>query len=82
MMEAEHQCFTVSDTAYLRNIDLKSRCVAVHYQKPPTITDNGQSIGLRFPFLILAEYIEDADKVAEKVARILNAHWDDEGSDA
>lgn len=80
-----HTCFTVSGTAYLRNLgrdDLRAPCVAVHYQRPPTKTENGTSIGLRFPMLIMAHYLEDQEAVAAKVARILNDHWDDvEASD-
>lgn len=72
-----HKCFTVSDTAYLRNVDTRGRCVAIHYQKPPTKTENGMNIGLRFPMLIVADYLEDMDTVAEKVASILNAHWEE-----
>lgn len=71
-----HQCFTVSDTAYLRNCDRMGRCVAIHYQRPPEKTAAGWSIGLRAPVLIVAEYLEDVDGVAAKVARILNEHWD------
>lgn len=78
-MADEHKCFTVNGTAYLRNLsreDIRAECVAVHYQKPPTKTETGTSIGLCFPFLILANYVEDAEAQAEKVARILEAHWD------
>lgn len=74
-----HRCFTVDATAYLRNLDrddLKARCVAVHYQRPPTKTEGGTSIGLRFPMLIVAGYLEDPDAVAAKVADILERHWD------
>lgn len=75
-----HRCFTVDATAYLRNLDradLKARCVAVHYQKPPTKTEGGTSIGLRFPMLIVAAYLEEPDAVAAKVADILERHWDE-----
>lgn len=76
--KAEHKCFTVSGTAYLRNLTREeiSDAVAVHYQKPPRETEGGKSIGLRFPLLIVAEYVEDKEGVAEKVAAILNEHWD------
>lgn len=80
MADIEHQCFTVNSTAYLRNLnheDLHGECIAVHYQKPPTITENGRSIGLRFPMLIMAGYLEQPEAVAQKVADILNKHWED-----
>lgn len=76
----EHRCFTVDTTSYLRNLnreDLTERCVAIHYQKPPTKTETGTSIGLRFPMLILGNYIDDAEKVAQRVADLLEKHWDD-----
>ncbi len=81
-MSEQHECFTVSTTSYLRNLDaadLREGCVAVHYQRPPQKTENGTSFGLRFPLLILANYVEKQDEVAAKVARILNEHWDDDG---
>lgn len=85
MTDTPHQCFTVSTTNYLRNLDredLRGECVAVHYQKPPTKTETGTSIGMRFPMLIIALYLEQQRDVAEKVAQILNRHWDnEEGSD-
>lgn len=77
----DHRCFTVKTTNYLRNLDredLNARCVAVLYQKPPVKTDKGTSFGLRFPMLIVAGYLEEPDAVAQKVADILERHWDDE----
>ena len=80
-MSDDHTAFTVNGTSYLRNLDsedLRSPCIAVHYQEPPVKTTTGTSYGLRFPFLILANYVEDQDKIAQRVADILNKHWDDE----
>lgn len=80
----EHQCFTASATAYLRNLnseDLRTACYAVHYQRPPEKTERGTSIGLRFPLLIVAGYAAEPAEIAERVARILNKHWDDPASD-
>lgn len=80
-MTEDHKCFTVSDTAYLRNLsgeDLRGDCIAVHYQSPPSVTETGLSIGLRFPMMIMAGYLEQPREVAEKVARILEKHWDSE----
>jgi len=82
MTDAPHQCFTVSSTAYLRNLDRDDRrreCFAVHYQRPPERVDGGgTSIGLVAPVLIVSFWMEDQRGIAEKVARILNTHWDDE----
>jgi hypothetical protein len=80
---AEHACFTVDTTAYLRNLDrddLREETFAIHYQKPPVKNEGSTTIGLRFPTLIVAQYVEDQREIADKVARILNAHWDDEVS--
>ncbi|MFT3967611.1 MAG: hypothetical protein QM690_17185 [Sphingobium sp.] len=77
----EHRRFTVRYTAYLRNLgreDLRADCIAVHYQNPPTVTEQGRSIGLRFPMLIMAGYLQDSEKVAQRVADILEKHWGEE----
>lgn len=77
----DHRCFTVDTTSYLRNLDredLNGRCLAIHYQKPPVQTETGTSIGLRFPMLLVAGFLEEPDAVAAKVADILEKHWDDE----
>lgn len=80
----EHQRFTVSTTAYLRNLepdDLNDEVFAVHYQAPPRQNANGStSISMRFPTLLVAGYVEDAQGVADKVARILNEHWEAENA--
>lgn len=80
-MADEHQRFTACATAYLRNLDREDRaadCYAVHYQAPPEKTETGTSISLRWPLLIVSAYATGPEKVAERVARILNKHWDDE----
>jgi hypothetical protein len=77
-MSGEHQTWSVDSTAYLRNLDredLRAECIAVHYQSAPTKTERGTSIGLRFPTLIVAGYVEKPREVADKIAAILNAHW-------
>lgn len=83
MSETEHTCFTVERTSYLRNLspeDRRAACIAVLYQKPPTRNEEAgtTSYGLRFPMLIMANYLEDQQAVAERVAAILNKHWDDD----
>ena len=78
-MSEEHTCFTVDTTGYLRNLDredLAAPCVAVLYQTTPTKTERGTSHSLRFPMLIMAHYLDDASDVAQRVADILNKHWD------
>lgn len=76
----EHQCFTVDATAYLRNLDPEDRradVFAIHYQNAPKKTERGTTISLRFPTFIVASYVSNPREIAEKAARILNAHWDD-----
>jgi hypothetical protein len=76
----EHQRFTASSTAYLRSLapeELAAETFAVHYQDPPRVGDGSTSISLRFPALVVSAYLCEAEAVAEKVARILNAHWDE-----
>lgn len=78
---APHQCFTASATSYLRNLDredLRGECFAVHYQRPPVKIEGGTRHSLNFPMLVVSLYFEDQQGVAEKAARILNKHWDDE----
>lgn len=77
-MEAEHKCFTVDKTAYVSNMTREEMrdCLAIHYQRPSKTTEHGTSIGLRFPFLIVASYIENAQEVADKIASILEEHWE------
>lgn len=75
-----HKCFTVSTTAYLRAIPPEDarNAIAVHYQAPPKITDVCRTISLRFPILVVPGLVDEGEKMAEKVAAILNAHWIDE----
>lgn len=79
-----HQLFTVNETAYLRNLapdDVNGRCVAIHYQRPPETTERGQSIGLRMPILVMSLYFTEQDKIAQRVADILNKHWNEDAAD-
>lgn len=79
-MSEAHTVWTVDSTAYLRNLDsedLRADAIAVHYQRPPRKTERGTSHSLRFPLLIVAGYVEQPRDVADKVAAILNKHWDD-----
>lgn len=82
MADTPHQCFTVAATRYLNNLDredLRGEHIAVHYQKAPETTENGStSIGLITPVLITSLYLAERQEVAEKVAALLNKHWDDE----
>lgn len=77
-VDPDHKLFTVSGTAYMRNLSreqMNGKWIAVHYQDPPKRTERGHSRGLRFPTLIIADYVEDAQALADKVAAILNQHW-------
>tara|TARA_B100000678_G_scaffold260020_1_gene240572 strand:+ start:89 stop:334 length:246 start_codon:yes stop_codon:yes gene_type:complete len=78
MSDTEHKCFTVSSTAYLRNLTREEMndAVAVHYQAPPRKTEGGTCHSLNFPLLVIAGFVEDPEGVAEKVAAILNEHWE------
>lgn len=82
MSDAPHQCFTVSDTNYLRNLhrdDLRGECFAVHYERAPERLEGGRTrYSMIFPMLVVSLYFEEQRAIAEKVARILNRHWDDE----
>lgn len=78
MADQPHQRFTVSTTAYLRNLsskDLRGQCFAIHFQRPPRKTEGGTSIGLCFPMMLMAGYLENPEGVAQQVAAILEAHW-------
>lgn len=81
MTDTPHQCFTARSTAYVRNLtkeDRQEEFFAVHYQRPPKDFGNGhKSIGLIAPLLIVSLYMDEQKAIADKVARILNAHWDD-----
>lgn len=83
MTDSQHECFTVDGTSYMRNLDrerLNGKWAAIHYQKPPTRNEEQKttSFGMRFPLLIVADYVEQPQEIAEKIARILNQHWEDE----
>lgn len=77
---AEHQCFSASQTAYLRSLDPDDRTAwAVHYERPPVNNGNGTTThSLVFPMLIVTAYLSEGQAVAERVAKILNKHWDEE----
>lgn len=75
--------FTASSTAYMRNADRNQQFFAVHYQAPDRqLPEGGVRMSLRFPMLIVAEYVNQPEAVAEKVARILEKHWDDAEQEA
>ena len=77
---SEHTVWTVDSTAYLRNLDredMESECIAIHYQSPPKRNENGTtSHSLRYPLLVVSLYVGQPREVADRVAAILNAHWD------
>ena len=68
----ERRRFTVSRTAYLRNLSREEICggaVAIHYQEPPKTTEHGTSFGMRWPVLMVSLFLDDQQETAEKVAR-------------
>lgn len=78
--KSEHVVWTVDATSYLRNLDsedLGAETIAVHHQSAPEKTETGTRISLRFPTLIVSGYCSEPREVAHRVARILNAHWDE-----
>lgn len=79
MTDTDHKRFTAAPTAYLRNRAAQAgETIAVHFQEPSKEAGGFRSISLKFPVLVLTGYVANAEAVAEKVARILNDHWDDE----
>ena len=78
-MSEAFQRFTVSSTAYLRNLDpedIMGECIAIHHQTPPVDNGDGtRSISLCFPTLIVSAYCAEPTAIAERVAAILNKHW-------
>lgn len=81
MIDTAHQCFTASSSAYMRNLtadDRREECIAIHYQAAPEdLGDGRSSVSLRAPVLIVSLWMSEQKAIADKVARILNAHWDD-----
>lgn len=80
-MSDNHTVWTVDSTNYLRNLhkeDLCEECIAVHYQKPPRRNEEAgtTSFSMKFPTLIVSLYMGEPREMAERVAAILNAHWD------
>lgn len=81
MANAPHQFFTVSTTAYQRALDHETRngeCFAVHYEPAPQKVEGGTSYGLIFPLLLVTAYAKEPRAIAERVAQILEKHWNDE----
>jgi hypothetical protein len=79
-MTEQHQCFKASTTAYPLGIAQDDNPTwAIHYQAPPRDNGNGtRTISLNFPVLIVTALPTEPQALAEKAARILNQHWDDE----
>lgn len=76
---SEHQCFTVSTTAYLHNSrpDRDQDVIAVYYEAPPRKNGNGTtSYSMIAPVLVVTDYMADPEGIAQRVAEILNQHWD------
>ena len=80
-MSEDHKRFTVSATTYMRSASRDGTFYAVHFQRPPTKIDQGTSIGLRFPILVVPKYVNDPEDFAGQVAALLNTHWPGEPVD-
>ncbi len=83
MSDTPHQCFTVSTTAYLRNIDPENdrEVYAVHYEAAPRRNADGTTTySMIAPTLIVSAYMSEPKKIAIRVAELLNAHWDQNAS--
>lgn len=81
MTDNLHTVWTVDSTSYLRNLDkqdLRGECIAIHYQKPPVRNEEkgSTSYSMIFPTLVVSLYISEQREMAERVAAILNKHWD------
>jgi hypothetical protein len=82
-----HKRFTVSKTAYMRNQSREQmKCGewwAIHYQDAPTpgTLEGSWNMSMRWPTLIIADYVENPEEMGAKVARILEKHWDDESEE-
>lgn len=83
-MTAPHQCFTVSTTAYLRNLsaeDRREECFAIHYQKADEDLGEGRkAISMRAPVLIVSHWMANQKSVGERIAAILNDHYEQKDS--
>lgn len=83
MTDAPHQCFTVSTTNYMQNFDPEQgrEVFAVHYESPPSRNEAGSTTySLILPTLIVSAYMSEPEKIAGRVAELLNAHWDKSAS--
>ena len=68
----DNQHFTVETTAHPQAAD---HCLAIVYDATPGGRDNGdgtRSYSLRFPILLLTDYVHDQESVAKSVAKALN----------
>ena len=65
--------FSVSSTAYLRNLSDDDRyddCIAIHFAQSPN--------SFIVPVLLVTNYPTDRRGIGEKVAAILEKHWTEE----
>lgn len=77
--DAEHKCWTAATTSYRPDRDTPP-FQAILFQKPPRQTEHGRSVSMRFPVLLIPDFVEDAATFAEKLTALLNEHWP-EGED-
>jgi hypothetical protein len=76
---ADHQCWSVSSTSYIRALNSEERRadhLAIHYEKPPVIHDKSTTFSLILPMLVVSLYAGQPRELADRAAAILNKHWD------
>lgn len=73
-----HKCWSVCETNYRPGIDNDAPAFAIHYEAPPKQTEQGTSMGMIYPILLVTEYLKDQRETGHKIAEILNQHWVDD----
>lgn len=79
---AEHQYFKADLTSVALNFarDIPGPRAVINYAQPNEPGEHGGTrIHLRFPMMIITDFVKESLDVAKRVAEILNAHWDTHG---
>lgn len=74
---AGHQYFEATTTAWQPDRSERKALQAVIYCPKPRKTERGTSYGMRFPVLVVTDLATGPEAIAQKVADILNKHWDE-----
>ncbi|QUT04010.1 hypothetical protein KFK14_12725 [Sphingobium phenoxybenzoativorans] len=64
---ADHKCWSAGES---------SKGWAVYHEPKPKKTEVGTSYGLRVPALLIFEGFAKRDQIAQRIADILNKHWE------